>query len=120
MNTPGTPTLHPSLDPELFGTPPARDSRFTVRDVWAECANFPEDHPEKKAEFFHRQMNEELNVLENVTISAMIGTGLIKWQGQKKAARERAMKIIESLGMKDRVKHRPAKLSGGERQRVAL
>jgi ABC-type lipoprotein export system ATPase subunit len=62
----------------------------------------------------------ELNVLENVTISAMIGHGLLRWQGKKKAAKERAMRIIESLGMKDRVRHRPGKLSGGERQRVAI
>ena len=62
----------------------------------------------------------ELNVLENVTISAMIGHGFFAWQKHKKAAKEQAMKIIESLGMKDRIKHRPAKLSGGERQRVAI
>ncbi len=62
----------------------------------------------------------ELNVLENVTISAMIGHGFFSWQKHKKAAREQAMKIIESLGMKDRIKHRPGKLSGGERQRVAI
>ncbi len=62
----------------------------------------------------------ELNVLENVTISAMIGHGFFSWRKRKKAATQQAMSIIESLGMKDRIKHRPGKLSGGERQRVAI
>lgn len=52
-----------------FGSQPARDARFTVVDSWAECANFPDDHPEKTLEFFNRQMNEELNVLENAARS---------------------------------------------------
>lgn len=43
---------------------PARDARFVVRDRWAECANFPEGHPQKKLEFLHRQMNEEIDALE--------------------------------------------------------
>ncbi len=57
------------LDPAHFGDPPARDPRFTVVETWAECANFPDGHPEKKLEFLHRQMNEELNVLENAATS---------------------------------------------------
>ncbi|MGH7702516.1 MAG: DUF455 family protein, partial [Gemmatimonadales bacterium] len=63
-----SPTL-PPLDSALFGDPPARDSRFQVVERWAECHNLPEGHPEKAIEFFHRQMNEELNVLENVARS---------------------------------------------------
>lgn len=53
-----------SLDPRLFADGPARDARFTVRGVWAEMANLPEDHPRATAEFLHRQMNEEVNGLE--------------------------------------------------------
>lgn len=53
------------LDPALFGEAPARDARFTVVDRWAECANFAEDDPRKRLEYFHRQMNEECNVMEN-------------------------------------------------------
>ncbi len=52
-----------------FGSQPARDARFTVVESWAECANFPEGHPERALEFFNRQMNEELNVLENAARS---------------------------------------------------
>lgn len=62
-------TLHPSLDPALFADPPARDDRFTVVDVWADCENLPDDHPDKLVEFLNRQMNEELHVLENASRS---------------------------------------------------
>jgi uncharacterized ferritin-like protein (DUF455 family) len=61
--------LHPSLDPALFGEPSARDERFEVVDVWADCANLPEDHPDKLVEFLNRQMNEEIHVLENAARS---------------------------------------------------
>lgn len=47
----------------------ARDARFTVVDRWADCMNLPEGHPDKQREFLHRQMNEELNVLENAARS---------------------------------------------------
>ncbi len=57
------------LDPSLFGDPPARDPWFQVVERWAACTNLPDGHPEKAMEFFHRQMNEELNVLENVARS---------------------------------------------------
>lgn len=52
-------------DEDLFGEGPARDGRFQVKETWEECLNFPNGHPEKKLEFLHRQMNEEVNGLEN-------------------------------------------------------
>lgn len=64
-----TPSLHPALDPECFDAPSARDERFTLVDRWLECAKFPDGHPEKKLEFVHRQMNEEVAVLENAARS---------------------------------------------------
>ena len=36
------------------------------------------------------------------------------------AARARAAELLEALGLKDRLGHRPAALSGGEQQRVAI
>ena len=47
-----------------FGEEPARDARFRVKQRWSECCNLPDDHPQKRTEFLHRQMNEELNSLE--------------------------------------------------------
>ncbi|XAM00846.1 ABC transporter ATP-binding protein [Phycisphaeraceae bacterium D3-23] len=62
----------------------------------------------------------ELSALENVLIGAMLGHGLLAWPGKRKAARDRALQLLERVGLKDRLTHRPNKLSGGERQRVAI
>jgi uncharacterized ferritin-like protein (DUF455 family) len=54
----------PPLDPAVLADGPARDSRFEVVERWIECANFPATDPHRKLEFFHRQMNEEVDSLE--------------------------------------------------------
>jgi putative ABC transport system ATP-binding protein len=38
----------------------------------------------------------------------------------KESRMERAMEVLESVGLTDRVKHKPNELSGGQRQRVAI
>jgi hypothetical protein len=43
---------------------PARDARFTVVERWIELENLPIGHPQRRTEFFHRQMNEEVDSLE--------------------------------------------------------
>lgn len=63
----------------------------------------------------------ELTALDNVLIAAMVGQSVPGWLGGGRGqARQRAMQILEQLGLQDRLKHRPNKLSGGERQRVAI
>ncbi len=56
----------------------------------------------------------EFTALENTMIPCII-KGL-----PKKEARERAMRLLELVGLCDRIHHRPDELSGGERQRVAV
>ena len=38
----------------------------------------------------------------------------------KKEVREKAMELLELVGLSERVKHKPLELSGGEKQRVAI
>jgi uncharacterized ferritin-like protein (DUF455 family) len=52
-----------------FAAGPARDSRFDVKERWRDCLNLPATHPDRDLEFFHRQMNEEINGLENAARS---------------------------------------------------
>lgn len=56
----------------------------------------------------------EFNSLENVVIPQRI-IGL-----PKKTAIENAKDILNAMGLKKRISHRPANLSGGEQQRVAI
>ncbi len=62
---------------------------------------------------FHHLL-PEFSALENVMMPLLIAK-----QGHSKA-REEAYILLEKIGLKERVNHRPAKLSGGERQRVAI
>ena len=55
-----------------------------------------------------------LSALQNVQI-AMLGTGL-----GRRTQRQRALELLDEVGLSDRVGSRPARLSGGERQRVAI
>jgi uncharacterized ferritin-like protein (DUF455 family) len=49
---------------QLFAPDPARDGRFVVKARWIECDNLPGAHPLHSVQFFHRQMNEEVDSLE--------------------------------------------------------
>src|SRR5262249_50110470 len=51
-------------DSRLFAAGPARDDRFTVKALWTELVNLPEDPREAPREFLHRKMSEEINGLE--------------------------------------------------------
>ena len=63
-------------------------------------------------QFFH--LIPRLTALENVELPLVL-TG-----AAPRARRERAAAILESVGLKARLTHRPDQLSGGERQRVAI
>jgi uncharacterized ferritin-like protein (DUF455 family) len=78
---------HP--DSRLFGEAPARDARFTVVDQWADCVNLPDDDPQHEVEFYHRQMNEELNVLENCARN-LVEFPDVEWPLRKAMARHAA------------------------------
>src|SRR5262245_44597048 len=57
---------------------------------------------------------DELSAVENVELPALLG-------GEpRRAARARALGLLERLGVADRARYLPDRLSGGQRQRVAL
>jgi len=55
----------------------------------------------------------ELDILENVCLPAMALPG-------RKDVKAQAVKLLEEVGLGERIDHRPQELSGGEQQRAAL
>ena len=62
---------------------------------------------------FHHLL-PEFSALENICIPAFIA------KVSKKDAEDRAMELLDLLGLKDRAHHKPNQLSGGEQQRIAV
>jgi putative ABC transport system ATP-binding protein len=56
-----------------------------------------------------------LDVYENIEFPLLLKKGLAK-----KEREERVMRLIEEVGLRDRIKNKPNELSGGQRQRVAI
>ncbi len=70
----------------------------------------------RKIGFVFQQFNllSRTSALENVMLP-LTYTGL-----SARVCREKALRVLELVGLKERVKHHPAELSGGQQQRVAI
>ncbi len=62
---------------------------------------------------FHHLL-PEFTSLENVMIPALIGGA------KEKEARAEALSLLQTMGLGERISHKPSELSGGEQQRVAI
>jgi putative ABC transport system ATP-binding protein len=60
------------------------------------------------------QLMDELTAVENVELPALLA------RRSPRAARKRALDLLEQVGLADRAKFLPTQLSGGQRQRVAV
>jgi putative ABC transport system ATP-binding protein len=69
----------------------------------------------RKIGFIFQEFNllPGLNALENVMLP-------LRYQKKDKDGKKRARELLEQVGLKDRMHHRPDQLSGGEQQRVAI
>jgi lipoprotein-releasing system ATP-binding protein len=69
-------------------------------------------------QFYH--LIPELTALQNVLLARMMAISPLRYWGQRKQARAAAESLLERVGLRERLRHRPSELSGGERQRVAI
>lgn len=60
-------------------------------------------------------LNNNLTALENVILPSLINKKMTKDERRKKA-----IKLLELVGLENRLNHKPKELSGGEAQRVAV
>ncbi|MBR90136.1 MAG: hypothetical protein CMO66_02540 [Verrucomicrobiales bacterium] len=77
-----------------------------------EAAEFRNKHIGLVFQAYH--LISELDALENVTLPARLQ------RMPSGEAEQRARELLEAVGLKDRLHHRPTELSGGEQQRVAI
>ena len=69
-------------------------------------------------QFYH--LLPELNVFENILLPHMVGTSILGWASAAREAKKMTREVIESVGLSQRIRHKPGQLSGGERQRAAI
>lgn len=63
---------------------------------------------------------QSFNLMTKATALENVELPLIYSGVRKKERRERALAVLERVGLSDRIQHRPTELSGGQRQRVAI
>jgi putative ABC transport system ATP-binding protein len=60
------------------------------------------------------ELIDELTAVENVELPALLA------RNSPRAARRRALELLEQIGLAERAEHLPSELSGGQRQRIAV
>ncbi len=68
-------------------------------------------------QFYH--LLPDFSALENVLMPRLIGKKFFKTVSKKEHT-EKAVQLLERVGLGNRINHRPNELSGGEKQRVAI
>jgi len=100
----------------LLERPSAGSVHVTGVDAWSLGERARTDLRRRALGFvyqFHHLL-PEFNALDNVALPQLIG-GVAR-----KDARRQAERLLEMLGLGERLRHQPAQLSGGEQQRVAI
>lgn len=99
----------------LLELPTSGKIYFEGNDITGKDADV--DLHRRKMGMVFQQFNlfPNMNVLKNMTIAPIKLLGL-----SKSDAEEKAIKLLEKVGLKDRAYSYPSQLSGGQKQRVAI
>lgn len=89
---------------------------FKGQDIFSQSNGYLEKFRNRSVGFVFQFFNllSDFTAIENVAMPALIGN-----RDQKQAKKE-AEHLLERVGLKERLHHKPGALSGGECQRVAL
>jgi putative ABC transport system ATP-binding protein len=63
---------------------------------------------------------QSYNLIPHLTVLENIGLPLFYQGKDERIITEKALELARTVGLSDRIKHRPAELSGGQQQRVAI
>lgn len=97
-------------------TPSSGDVRFRGRDLGSMRGK-------ERTRFRLRNVGivfQQFHLLPTLSARANVAMPLLELGVSKGRRREVATRLLERVGLKDRVFHRPGELSGGEQQRVAV
>ena len=99
----------------LLETPTSGTITFEGPDITDPKTNIDKHRQRMGMVFQHFNLFPHKTVLDNMTMAP------IKVKGMKKAeAEEKALHLLERVGLGDRAKAYPVQLSGGQKQRVAI
>ena len=99
----------------LLETPTSGQIFFDGVDITAKGVNVDQHRQKMGMVFQHFNVFNNLNVIDNITLAPRLERGM-----QRQEAEERAMALLEAVGMSDKRKEFPRKLSGGQKQRLAI
>ena len=109
----GKSTLLRSLN--VMEVPTAGSILFHGEDLLSRTANLNLCRQKMGMVFQHFNLFPHMTILRNMTIAPM------KLLGKSRAeAEEKAMQLLERVGLADRAQAYPSQLSGGQKQRVAI
>ncbi len=101
----------------LIDTPTAGTVQVAGQDIQALSERERTRYRNRTLGFIFQSFNllPVLNVFENIHLPLILHRELSKAQ-----KRERVLELVEAVGLKEHVRHKPFELSGGQRQRVAI
>ncbi len=99
----------------LLETPTSGQIIFDGVDITAKGVNVDRHRQKMGMVFQHFNVFNNLNVIDNITLAPRLERGM-----PRKEAEDRAMALLEAVGMSDKRKEFPRKLSGGQKQRLAI